>query len=96
VLNAINDRFDSVDGRLNRIDEKLEDNTVSLAQNSVVLEEHQRRSAANEEAVRVLRTEIKPLATHVAVVGAIAKILAAAGTLVGIAVGLQKLLSLLT
>lgn len=64
----------------------------TLAAQYATLTDHQRRSLANEEAVQLLRAEIRPLALHVAMVGAFAKVLAAAGTVVGIAVGIYKLL----
>jgi hypothetical protein len=64
----------------------------TLAAQHVTLEEHQRRSLANEKAVEQVRAEIKPISVHVAVVGAIGKVLATVGTLVGIAAGLARLL----
>jgi hypothetical protein len=57
---------------------------VTLAAQHVTLQEHQRRSLASEKAIEALRTELQPLKTHVALWGALGKILGAAGVLAGI------------
>lgn len=51
-MSDINSKLDKLDGRIDNID-------VTLAKQSVILEEHQRRSAANELAVEVLRNEVQ-------------------------------------
>jgi hypothetical protein len=48
-----------------RMDDHLSDIKTTLAQNTSVLEEHQRRSLANEEAVSLMRSEFKPIREHV-------------------------------
>lgn len=47
---------------------------VTLAAQHVTLEEHQRRSTANEEAVEALKAELRPISVHVALVAAGAKV----------------------
>lgn len=77
---------------LKSLNSKVDRLLEGQAKHSAVLDEHQRRSLANEEAVELLRSEIKPLTVHVAMVGALGKLLAVVSTVVGVAVGLMKLL----
>lgn len=58
------------------------------------LREHIRRTSLAEENIERVRSEVKPIATHVAVVAAIAKLVAFIGVVVGIAVGITKLLGI--
>lgn len=77
---------------LHRLDERLDRIEQQNARHAAVLDEHQRRSIANEESVSLLRSELRPLAVHVAVVGGLAKVVGFVGVLVSIAVGVLKLL----
>lgn len=80
----LRDWLDRVDDRLGRID-------LRQAEHHATLQEHMRRSLANEEAVQLLRAEIAPIKTHVAVVAALVKVVGLTGTLIGIATGVAKL-----
>ena len=51
-MSDIGNKLDKLDSRIDNID-------ITLARNSAVLEEHQRRSLANEQAVEVLRSEVQ-------------------------------------
>lgn len=51
-MSDINSKLDKLDGRVDNID-------VTLAKQSVILEEHIKRSLANEQAVEVLRVEVQ-------------------------------------
>ncbi len=70
------------DKRLTRIEEKLDDTNdhlssidVTLAEQSLILKEHQRRSLANERIAATLADELKPVILHVAMVRLSLKIL---------------------
>lgn len=63
-----------------------------LARQEGHLAEHIRRTALLEEGMTRVIAELQPLKTHVAIWGALAKILGAVGTLVGIGAGVAKLL----
>lgn len=78
--------------KLEQMESHVGDIKVTLALNTSTLQEHQRRSLANEMAVEQIRQELKPIAIHVAVVGAMAKVVGLVGTIVAIAVGLMKLM----
>ena len=75
-----------------RIDERLDRMEVTQAEQKVLLTEHMRRTDALEDRVEQVAKEQVPLRMHVAVVGALGKVLAVVGTLIGIAVGIMKLL----
>ena len=95
ILDRIDRRFDRVDGRLDRQDERLDGISHTLITQGAVLEEHQRRSLANEKAVQLLQAELKPLALHVAVAGGLAKLIAVLGTLVALIFGIVNLIRVL-
>lgn len=68
----IKSTLEKMDSKLDRLDVRLDNVDVTLAKQSVVLEDHTRRSLANEEAVKVnketsdkalevLKNELKPI-----------------------------------
>ncbi len=81
-----------VRGKLEDITTHLGEINTTLALNTAALEEHQRRSIANEKNLDLLRKEFKPIALHVAVVGALGKLIGIMGTGVGLIIGILKLL----
>jgi hypothetical protein len=84
-LERLEDKIDSVADQLSSIDK-------TLVANTVILEEHQRRSLANEEAVKLLESQILPIAKHVHVMSIFGKItLAIISSSLGLYI-LQKLL----
>ena len=66
-LDKIDDKLDKVDNRIDKID-------VTLGKQEVQLAEHMRRSQANEEAVAILKDEVKPVVSHVYLMGVLGKI----------------------
>lgn len=80
------------DELLRRMDEKLDRMAETQARHGAVLEEHQRRSIANEAAVAMLRTEVEPLKLHVARWAGAGKVLAVLSALGSVAGLLAKLL----
>ena len=78
----------NVEKRLARIEKNLMRNTLSL-------EEHMKRSAANEEAVKILRDEIKPIQAHIYRIDGGLKLVGLAGVLVGLASGVLKMLGVI-
>jgi hypothetical protein len=60
------DKLDKMDTRLDNVD-------ITLAKQHVTLEEHMRRSLANEEAVQILKEQIEPIKDHVKAVNTILK-----------------------
>ena len=64
---------------------------VNLAEQNAILEEHQRRSIANEEAVAILREHMKPIEDHVLKVNFFFKLRVAAGGVVGVVAAIVKI-----
>lgn len=60
-------RFDTIDSKFEHLDGRVDNVDVTLAKQAVVLEDHTRRSLANEKALEVLKEELKPVITHVAI-----------------------------
>ena len=70
----------------------LNDVKITLAEQHVTLEEHTRRSLANEEAVELLRQHLKPIEQHVLVVNTAAKIILSIGGVVGFVASILKII----
>lgn len=73
----------SEDRRLTRIETKIDDIgdqlgkiEVTISNQALILQEHQRRSLANEKMVELLSKELKPVILHVEMVKLSIKILA--------------------
>lgn len=88
-LTKIENKIDGLDGRIDSVD-------VTLAKQSVVLEEHQRRSLANEEQVQLLKKhldiEIEPIKLHVNQVHLILKLIGLVASVVAAMAGFFELL----
>lgn len=78
-MKRILDKLDTVDEKVDRID-----STLKVQQ--VILDEHTRRSTTLEE-------EFKPIRASVLQIQGVLKFITVLGTLIAIAVGLQKLFS---
>lgn len=96
-LNSIEDKVDKLDSRIDNID-------VTLGVQSVVLQDHTRRSLANERAVDLLKEQIqsnrdeakediKPLQAHIIQVHTVFKIIGVIASIAAIAKGLIEVLT---
>lgn len=85
------DKDGKLEGKIDKIEDKMGAISELLIKNSTVLEEHQRRSLANEEAIGMMRVELDPIKRHVAMWGGVAKAGAAIGTVVGVIVGIVEI-----
>lgn len=65
-----------IDEKLDMIVEKISSIDSTLASQHEILKDHTRRSLANEEAVKLLGNELKPVLSHVAIVDFIGKVCA--------------------
>lgn len=66
-LSRIEEKIDKLDSRLDKVD-------VTLALQHASLEDHKRRSEANEKAVEILKEEVKPIVSHVYLMGILGKV----------------------
>jgi hypothetical protein len=60
-----NDRFDKLESKVDRLDERLDTITVVLDRNTNSLQEHMRRSDANEAAIEEVKKAMSPVVSHV-------------------------------
>ena len=75
-LDRLEDKIDKISDRMNSVD-------VTLAKQSVILEEHVKRST-------MLESRMEPVERHVSMVKGAAKLLAGLGTLAGLLKGYLK------
>jgi len=57
--------LDKIDTKLDRIDMRVDNLDVTSVKQQAILEEHHKRSLANEKAVELLSTEFIPVKEHV-------------------------------
>lgn len=67
--------LDKIDSKLDRIDMRVDNLDVTSVKQQAILEEHQKRSLANEAAVEVLKVELVPIKEHVIKVKFIVKVI---------------------
>jgi hypothetical protein len=90
----VDKRIDRLEQKLDNVTDKLNSIDRTLIANTVILEEHQRRSIANEAAVKLLETQVLPISKHVHTVGILSKVgLALLSSSVGLYL-LQKIFKL--
>lgn len=66
-------RLDRLEEKLDSVSQQLANIDKTLVANTIILEEHQRRSLANEKAVELLESQVLPISKHVYVVGILSK-----------------------
>lgn len=66
-------RLDRLEEKLDVVGTQLSSIDKTLVANTVILEEHQRRSLANEKAVELLEAQILPISKHVYLVNILSK-----------------------
>lgn len=70
---------------------EIKDINVTLIKQSMILEEHTRRSLANEEAVELLRDHMAPIEKHILLVNTLTKAALAIGGVVGFLASVAKI-----
>lgn len=92
----LKDKLDGIETKIDKLDVRVDNVDITLAKQAVVLDEHTRRSLANEEQVSLLREqlqiEIKPFKTHVDQVHAILKLIGLAASIAAIISAVFKIL----
>lgn len=86
-LSKIFDKVEKMEERIDNIDK-------TLIEQHVTLQEHMRRSLANEEAVELLSSRIQPIEQHVYRIEGILKFFGGISVLVATTAGLIKILRL--
>lgn len=91
----LKEALDKLDNKVDRIDQRLDNLDITSVKQSLILDEHQRRSLANEESVSLLRQEFKPVERHVIIFNGILKAVGVLATMSGVATGLLKLVEMI-
>jgi len=78
TVNKLENKLDLLDARLDKI-------TIILAKQEQNLKLHMRRSELNEEAVKILKDEVKPIQEHVLKINFLMKIFGVIGGILGAA-----------
>lgn len=77
MTNWLKEHLSRMENKIDKLDPRLDSMDVTLAKQSVILEDHTRRSLANEEAVELLKkkleADVKPLQNHVAAMTGVLK-----------------------
>ncbi len=74
---------EKLDEKLDKINDKLSSIDITLVKQEANLQEHMRRSLANEEAIELLATELKPVQAHVLIMNNVFKIIGVLTTFLG-------------
>lgn len=85
------DVWTRVEAKVDGLDTRLDNIDKTLVRQQAILEEHQRRSIANEENVKLLRDEIKPIDKHVAMMNGAGKLITIIGVVAGLVAAIAKL-----
>lgn len=88
-ISTTNDRIEKLS---EKTDTHLDDINKTMIKNTALLEEHMRRTELAEENLKILRGEVEPIKTHVAAIRILVKVVGVLGTVVGIAVGIAKIM----
>lgn len=67
--------LDRIENKVDKIDLRVDSLDVTAVRQQAILEEHQKRSLANEAAVQVIASELKPVKEHVLKVNFIIKVI---------------------
>jgi acetate kinase len=70
----VENRFDTLDGKVDKIQEDISDIKVIMAVNTKSLEQHMLRTEQNEEMIKLMQQEFKPVQEHIIQVNTIAKV----------------------
>lgn len=96
--NWLKEHLDKIETKIDKLDSRLDNVDVTLAKQSVILDEHTRRSLANEEQVELLKkkleADILPIRKHVDMVNGAFKFIGAVSSLVSLIYGIIKLVGL--
>ena len=85
-------QLDRIESKIDRLDERQDRAEIVLTKQHSSLEEHMRRSFANEKAVEVLSDKLQPVFNHVQVVSVLVKIGLGVGSAVAVGIEVLKLL----
>lgn len=92
-LERLSESQSKLDSAMERLSGTQADINATLERNTVILDEHMRRTEAAEKALELLKQEIEPVKTHVTAIKLLIKIGGVTGTIVGVVLGILKFMS---
>lgn len=91
----LKDSLDKIESKIDKLDTRIDNVDLTLAKQSIILEDHTRRSLANEEALELLKkkleTELIPIKNHVLQVNLVFKIIGVLTSCVGVFSGVLRI-----
>ena len=69
------EKLGQIDAKIDKITDKLNVIDITLVAQHVTLQEHIKRSEAAEKAIDIIKQELKPIQTHVAIVQVVGTVL---------------------
>jgi chromosome segregation ATPase len=85
--------LEKLDEKLDKVEERLSAIDITLAKNTQSLDEHIRRTELAEEAIIIIKDELKPIQKHVTQVHTVLQAIGFISILVSIVVGIVKIFS---
>ena len=93
----LKEQLEKIENKIDKLDTRIDNVDVTLAKQSVILDEHTRRSLANEEQVALLKKkfddELGPVKAHVQMVHGAFKLIGLIATIAGIAEAVVQIIS---
>lgn len=86
-------RLDRLESKIDKIVDDISEIKITLGAQHVTLVEHTRRSTLAEENLGILRTELKPIQKHVAMVTGALKLIGLVSVVVGIIAGIVQIIA---
>jgi len=77
------EKLDILEAKVDRIQETISEINVTMAINTKSLQDHMERTALNEEALKVLKEELKPVHEHVLKVNYTVTVIGVVGAIIG-------------
>lgn len=95
IMKMLKDQLDRIEGKVDKLDERLDSAEKVAIKQEANLEAHMKRSDLLEKSQEDLKEAVKPLLKVYTVAWGITKIVLAIGVVVGILSGIAKLIGLL-
>ncbi len=87
------EQFEVLNNKLDKLDSRIDNIDLTLVKQSVLLDEHIRRTGIAETNIDMLRADLKPVEKHVSMIQGALKFIALVGVLSGLVVSAIKVIS---
>lgn len=87
------EQFTIINNKLDKLDSRIDNVDITLAKQSILLDEHIKRTGIAEENIGMLRADLKPVEAHVSMVQGAIKLIAFGAVIIGAAAGIVRIIS---